>query len=239
MASVQGALALTCLFSLLSPPFPFPALLSPNPLTSQFPGAGRPPEEGQPAAGSRCRVVAQQLLAAVLLLGLLLGCPVLLVYLLRSCGPGKQAPGTQPSRRRRPRVSLASRLRAHRPNSPLALTPCSVPFPVLPPGLSPGRAPDQCRRPPPAGPRPSPPGVPLPGPWGAPSPLFSSPLSARRPLRLAGVQGPPGPVPGVQERQRGPLRRLLQLRLWKGRGDREPFPGSRRGEQAPTAGRPG
>ncbi|XP_039716469.1 kell blood group glycoprotein isoform X2 [Pteropus medius] len=56
--------------------------------SQEFPGAGRPPEEGQPAAGSRCRVVAQQLLAAVLLLGLLLGCPVLLVYLLRSCGPG-------------------------------------------------------------------------------------------------------------------------------------------------------
>ncbi|XP_016012689.2 kell blood group glycoprotein isoform X3 [Rousettus aegyptiacus] len=67
---------------------PGPARAMESLSSQEFPGAGRPPEEGQPAAGSRCWVVARQLLAAVLLLGLSLGSPVLLVYLLRSCGPG-------------------------------------------------------------------------------------------------------------------------------------------------------
>lgn len=235
MASVQGALAPTCLFSLLSSPLPFPLLLSP--FTSQFPGAGRPPEEGPPAAGSRCRAVARQLLSAVLLLGLLLGCPVLLVYLLRSCGPGKQDPGTRPALPRS-QAPCVPRLEAPcpRPSSPLALSPRSVPFRVLPPRLSPRRQPDQSLRPAPAGLGPPRRALLCLAPGGRPRLAFAAARSARRPLRLAGVLGSPGPLPGLPEHQRGPLRRLLQLCLWKGQRDQEPLPGSCRGEQAPTAG---
>ncbi|XP_066111393.1 kell blood group glycoprotein [Saccopteryx bilineata] len=48
----------------------------------------RPPEEGQqPPEPSRWWTAARRLLTAVLLLGLFLGSSVLLVYILRSCGP--------------------------------------------------------------------------------------------------------------------------------------------------------
>lgn len=155
MASVQGAAAPTCSFSLLPSPLPFSPLLSPNPLTSQFPGAGRPPEEGQPAAGSRCWVVARQLLAAVLLLGLSLGSPVLLVYLLRSCGPGKQGPGARSALPQSVAGPVCPSPRGPMPTDLIIHHPRSVPFPVVLPLRTPTlpqtpARPVQCLGPPPA-----------------------------------------------------------------------------------------
>lgn len=181
MSLYKGTLALTFSFSLLSPFSSSP--LSPNTLhlvvfTSWLP-AQRAPEERLPSATEPGRQwsMVRRMLTAGLLFSLLLGFSLLLVYIFRSCGPGKQDSGiSQPSQPFliRGSICLPSILRLCATD--ILTTQSCLTLSLLP-----------TSRLPPPNPAPGPvlltgslspfsPGIPLPSPLGEPCPFLSPSL---------------------------------------------------------------